>query len=236
MTQEAEPQITIISNRAAKPQAKTRTRRAKPAGPAASGVGAPDSDGIYDAEIVPEEQSPETLAIEPLAADAPLFDDDKPSKSAPKAGPPSLDEWQDFMGRIVVRTLTQGYVALLLRDVELSESELKSIELDKDDLKEIAGPFASLANKNKWARKHGREIIALSDSWEALLALGIWMRRVNKLARKYRTPKKQIQHSHGRQPEPDAMEGVINGNGRTGAYSEEGTHYVPFIPDNPGTG
>jgi hypothetical protein len=176
----------------------------------------------------------ETPAIE---APRPLYDADKPPKSDPKSGPPSLSEWQDFIGRILIRSLTQGYVALILRDAELTPKELESIELDKDDTRDMAAPFASLANKNKWARKHGREIIAMSDSWEAVLALGIWMRRVNKLARKYRPKRggeKQLRQAHTHEYEQQPMEGVISSNGRTPEDAAEGYSFP--VVDNSGTG
>jgi hypothetical protein len=106
--------------------------------------------------------------------------------SEPKKGAPSVDEWQDFIGRIVLHTAMEAYVAWVLRDIELSAEELESISLTKQDYKEMSAPFASFTAKNDWAKKHGREIISAADSIEAAVALGIWMRRVHKIARKHR--------------------------------------------------
>jgi hypothetical protein len=115
-----------------------------------------------------------------------------------------------------MRTALEGYVTLMLRDIELSEAEEKSIELDKDDLKEMSAPLASYASKTKWGRKHGREIIAAADSYEALVALGIWMRRVNKIARRHR----------GEKP-PKGIARNLH------AHSATGTHSQPAMPQRP---
>jgi hypothetical protein len=107
-----------------------------------------------------------------------------------KSTPPSVGEWQDFIGRIVLRTVLDAYVTWMLKDVELTEREEAYIHLSKDDLKEIAAPFASFANKQPYLRKHGRTIIAAADSWEAIVTLMIWMRRVNKIARRHAPERK----------------------------------------------
>lgn len=102
--------------------------------------------------------------------------------------PPSLDEWQDFIGRIVIRTLTDGYVTLMLRDYmeEMTPRELELINLSKEECHDIAAPFATLSTKSKFMRKHGRTIVAAADSYEAVIVLAMWMRRVNRISKKYR--------------------------------------------------
>jgi hypothetical protein len=108
----------------------------------------------------------------------------------PSTAPPSASEWQDFFGGVVLRALTQGYLQLVLfRDIdesELTPRERELIELTKDDLRDIAAPMATMASKSKYARKHGRSVIAAAESYESVVDLFIWMRRVNKIARKHR--------------------------------------------------
>jgi len=110
--------------------------------------------------------------------------------SKAKTAPPSADEWQDFIGLTVLRMLTEGYLQLVLyRQVdesELTERERELVKLTRDDLRDMAAPMASFANKNKFARKHGRSIIAAADSYEALIDLFIWMRRVNRIAKRHK--------------------------------------------------
>lgn len=176
----------------------------------------------------------------------PAPSDEKPSRSVVetpeptrdrgdiKTTPPSAADWQDFIGRIVIHTTLDAYSAWILKDVDMSEHEKASIELSRDDVREIAAPFAVYAAKNKWTRKHGREILGLTDSIEALLALGIWMRRVNRIARKHRPEKqnkRQQRHAHAPQPQPpirETQERIMH-NGSTGSDATEGI-YKPPIP------
>lgn len=115
--------------------------------------------------------------------------DEKP----PPTGAPTASEWQDFIGGTVLRLLTEGYLNLVLfrsiDESELSDRERELIRLSKDELRDMASPMASFAYKNKHAKRHGREIIAAADSYEALIDLFIWMRRVNRIAAKHRVPK-----------------------------------------------
>jgi ribosomal protein L35AE/L33A len=137
----------------------------------------------------------------------------KPPAQSPPTGIPTADEWQDFFGRIVLRGLTEGYLNLVLfRQVdesELTDRERDLVRLTREDLAEMARPLASYAYKNKHARKHGREIIAAADSLETMVDLFIWMRRVNRIARKYRKEqpgkviKGKVVAEHGPVPEQD---------------------------------
>lgn len=113
---------------------------------------------------------------------------EKVRKTEPATGIPSLSEWQDFIGRIVLRTLTDAFLSFALRDIEddLTERERDMIRLTKEDLVEMSAPLASMAHKSKFGRKRGRQLIAASDSSEAVIALVIWMRRVNKISRRHR--------------------------------------------------
>lgn len=145
--------------------------------PAGYGIGAVDAPPSFE---IPKDKGSKQEKTRETPRDA-------------KSGPPTAVEWQDFIGGTVLRILTEGYLHLVLfREIdesELTERERDLIRLDRDDLKDIAAPMASFANKSKLARKHGRAVIALGDSYESLIDLFIWMRRVNKIAKKYRKPK-----------------------------------------------
>jgi hypothetical protein len=86
--------------------------------------------------------------------------------------------------------ITEGYLQVVLfkyvDESELTEREQALIRLTKEDLRDMAAPMASFANKNKYARKHGRTIIAAAESYESVVDLMIWMRRVNKIAKAHR--------------------------------------------------
>jgi hypothetical protein len=89
-----------------------------------------------------------------------------------------------------MRTALDAYVVWMLRDIDLSPQEEQAIALSKEDLKEMSAPFASIAAKSKIGQKHGRSIIAAADSYESILALAIWMRRVNKIAKRHKAESK----------------------------------------------
>jgi hypothetical protein len=118
----------------------------------------------------------------------------KPEKTAPsepKSGPPSLSEWQDFFGRIVVKLLVDFYLYIVLGDImdDLTDNEMKSILLSEEDMKEVAAPLAELANKSAFMKKHGRLLVASADSFESVMTLVLWARRVNRVAKKHRPAK-----------------------------------------------
>lgn len=153
----------------------------------------------------------------------------EPKSVSAKSGPPTLDEWQDFIGRIVLRTLTDAYLQLALRDIDdqLTERERESIRLTREDLREMSAPIASLAHKSKLGRTKGRAIIAASGSIEAVVALVIWMRRVNRVTRKYRANKPvkgQVSHESYR---ANDEQGPVDSGQPTGTY---------FGIVNPGSG
>lgn len=178
----------------------------------------------------------------------------KVDRSQARSGPPSVDEWQDFIGRIVLKTLLEGYVTLMLRDCDLSPREEAYIALSKEELKELAAPFAGFANKNKVLRKHGRSIVAAADSYEAFVALAIWLRRVNKVARNHRPElaekraAKKAAHAAQHQAKQEQaapnvtslQERLVSSNGTTGPNEGNGNGPRPAaVPDgfvNPGTG
>lgn len=107
----------------------------------------------------------------------------------PRSGPPVLDEWMDFFSRIIIRLGTEWYINHAFHGIDenlLSEREIKSLRMSQEERDRIAKPFAELANKAKITRKHGRSIIALTDSAETLVSLGMWVSRVNRIASKYK--------------------------------------------------
>jgi hypothetical protein len=153
----------------------------------------------------------------------------------PPTGAPSLDEWQDFIGRIVLKSLTDLFLSVALGDIqdELTPKEWEMISLTKQDLKEMSAPIATLAHKSKFGRRRGRAIIAAADSSEAVLALVFWMRRVNKIASKYRKQRRPAQPT---QTIPGYVE--ESNSGTSGENGEQGTWNgaAGFGLFNPGTG
>lgn len=128
-------------------------------------------------------------SIEP--PDRPLIDPDKPLRGAEaiKTTPPSADEWLDFFSRIILKIGMELYVDFAFRGVDesiVSDADVRRMKVRKEERDTIARPFAEFATKNKAMRKHGRQVVALTDSAESLMTLGIWARRVNRIAKKYR--------------------------------------------------
>lgn len=136
-----------------------------------------------------ENPTPEPPKPQKPAEKKPLIGTPKnvPSASATKA-PPSVDEWQKFFAKIVIRGITSGYLWMVLRDIEeeLTPAEREMITLQPDELMELAAPFASFSVKSKFLQKHGRSIVAFADSYESFIGLWFWMRRVNKIAKRHR--------------------------------------------------
>lgn len=205
------------------------------------------ASAVVDVEVEPEDISPvdgaliqdrfDDLGFDPTSVvpvpveSKPLIEaPEKLKKENPKAGVPSLDEWQDFIGRFFLRTVTDGYLSLALRDIEddLTPREREMIQLTKEDLKEMSAPLASLAAKSKLGKKHGRNLIAAADSYESIIALVIWMRRVNKIAKKYRKARTPRQPQTIVQP----MEGQPDGN--PGTYAGQGPEQYGYPGSGPG--
>jgi hypothetical protein len=126
--------------------------------------------------------------------DAPLVDPEKRQKEKTKTGPPDPEEWLDFFSRIILKVGMNSYIDFAFRNVDeerVSEADLKRIQVTKEERDSIARPFGEYASKNPYTRKHGRQVVALTDSLESLLTLGIWIRRVNRVAKKYKPVKRQ---------------------------------------------
>jgi hypothetical protein len=140
----------------------------------------PDSSAvgdIVDAEIVDDGKSR-------LKSDRPeALDRDA------KSGIPNIDEWMHFFSNVILRLATDWYIEMAFRGVDedlLSEREVDKIKLDKSERDRVARPLAEYSNKAKFTRKHGRMIIASADSIDAVLQLGMWFSRVNRIAAKYK--------------------------------------------------
>lgn len=114
--------------------------------------------------------------------------EDKTARDA-SSRPPSLDEWANFFGKIVLRTACDFYISYAFRGIDedwLSEREIERLAMTEDERRLIATPLAELSNKSKFMRRHGRTIVASGDAFNAMVVLGAWMSRVNRIAAKYK--------------------------------------------------
>lgn len=237
------PDLTIQVGAANPPR-----KRVRPAAKPPSQRKSRPSEEDYDTDVVDEDDpfgnsqpSASEDSSSPMSSSTPspskrsVIDSPAKSvdKSVPKSGPPSVDEWQDFIGRIVLRTLFDGYMTLMLRDIELSPQEERYLHLSKQDLKEMSAPLAGFANKNKALRKHGRSIVAAADSWESVVAISIWLRRVNRVARRHRAElsaakqsrRQESNHSHRvaqhPSPTPQPTPVVMQNGGSNGTSGQD---------------
>ena len=152
-----------------------------------------------------------------------------------KTGPPTATEWQDFFGRFLIRLVVNGYISMVLGDLvdELSPAEAKLIYLSKEDMRNIAAPFASVAVKSPMAKKYGRTIIGLSDSYESVFELVLWMRRVNRIAKKHKKASQPQQRIQPQTQNVEINDEVANGFDR-GQVNGSDTGVIGVF--NPGGG
>lgn len=140
--------------------------------------------------------------------------------------PPTAEEWQDFLGGTVLRLLTEGYLYMVLfryvDESDLSPREREMTRLTKEELREIAAPVATVASKNKLARKHGRTVIASAESYESLIDLFFWAKRVSKIARKYRPVKGRAAKTPAETVEGTVFDGPVPGTDEGTAFSRDG--------------
>ena len=111
-----------------------------------------------------------------------------PPRDASK-GMPNLDEWLDFFSRIFLRVICDWYISFAFRGVDenaLSDREVDRLQLTDEERKRIAVPLSELSYKSKLMRRHGRTIIASGGAFDALITIGMWASRVNRIAHKYR--------------------------------------------------
>lgn len=174
-------------------------------------------------QIVDMTTAPE---LPPAAADSAgdgSSKDDRRSRAASTRAP-SADEWQEFLGGTVLRLLTEGYLYLVLfRHVDegdLSPRELETIRLTREELCDMAAPMGSVAAKSKLGKKHGRTVIASAESYESLIDLFFWLKRVNKIASRYRPLKKKSDKSTS--AEGEVIDGTVQGQDAGPGYGPGG--------------
>lgn len=148
---------------------------------------------ITEGDVIDEQLNKDLAYVKPAERDKrsrrTSFPDTEDVPREPKSGPPSIDEWARFFSRVVLRTFCDMYINYATRGIDedmFSERDLDRLTLSDDERKLIATPFAELSSKSKFMRKHGRMIVASGDSFNALIVLGAWMSRVNRIAAKYR--------------------------------------------------
>ena len=164
-------------------------------------------DSIPDAEIAgnesgdaetrpPDSASPRKRGTRiSRTTKATVTPDSEPESRDAKSGPPNLDEWARFFSRIVLKTACRWYLSYAFRGIDedmLSEREVERLAMTDDERKLISTPMAELSNKSKFMRKHGRTIVASGDAFEAMVVLGAWMARVNRIAAKYKPKQPKI--------------------------------------------
>lgn len=199
-----------------------------------------DADSVTD--LIPDSVTvlppgEETGPFDDLEIADPTNRQDRKDNETPKAGPPRLDEWQDFFSRVLIKGLTERYVSWAFRGIDeelLTDREMQKLHLLKEERERIARPFSELANKAKFTRKHGRTIIGLSDSIDSVLALGMWFGRVNKIAEKYA----KTRPVKGKVVKSDVGSGSFEENGTGGSDNgQSGWQYESgMFPESPGTG
>lgn len=131
-----------------------------------------------------------------------------PPREAAK-GIPALDEWMDFFSRIALRVICDWYISFAFRGIDenlLTERELDRLQLNDEERQRIAVPLSELSYKSKLMRKHGRTIIASGGAFDALITIGTWASRVNRIAHKYRprTVQGRVVNDGTRQSPPQA--------------------------------
>jgi hypothetical protein len=179
-----------------------------------SDAGNPDEIWVPEPEYIPPGESV-SLRGE--------YEEPPPPKSdKAKAGPPRLDEWQDFFSRVLIRSATNWYIDWAFRGIDedqLSDREVERIKITAEERDRVAKPLSELANKLSFTRKHGRTIIAAAGASDSIIALGMWARRVNVIARKYN--RRTVNVSPG-QSEQAPVNGQVHVPGQQQYYSPGG--------------
>lgn len=140
-----------------------------------------DSSAV-DADKPPVKRGPGRPRKEP--------EEKKPAPAPLKIRPPDFSEWHDYLGDFALKWTWRGYVAFAFRGIDrydvLSPADNEALELDPEELADIAKPIAHLADRSKFGKRYGRIIIDSSDGVAAFIQLGMAASRVNRIARKYR--------------------------------------------------
>lgn len=168
----------------------------------------PEFDAPIGPPLFDEHETGDTVDDSRLRQEA----QEPPPPREAKAGIPSIDEWMDFFSRIVLRVLCDWYINWAFRGVDensLTDREVDRLQMTQEERLRIASPFAELSHKSKLMRKHGRTIIASGGVFDAVIAIGVWTSRVNRIAARHK-PKV----THGR---------IVTENERTGSGTPEGS-------------
>lgn len=179
-------------------------------------LGPQDPGEIIEAEIVDEgdtETPPRERRRSRSRSEAPHRSEKATSTARvprdAKAGPPTLDEWQNFFSRVVLRLVVEWYISYAFRGIDedvLTERELDRLAMTDDERQLISVPIAELSHKSKIMRKHGRMIVASGDAINSLVVLAAWASRVNRIAAKHR---------------PKVRKGTVINNGSSGQSTGE---------------
>lgn len=123
--------------------------------------------------------------------------------------PPDFSEWSDFLGEVVLHWFSVAFIAVAMRGIPyhdiMSDADYEDIQLDDDELKSVARPFAHLLTHSGINTKYGRAIMNSRDSIEASVVLFMWMGRVNRIGKKYRRFIKEATVDVPRIPRPDRV-------------------------------
>jgi hypothetical protein len=144
--------------------------------------------------------------------------------------PPSLDEWEKFFSKIVLRMACDWYLAYAFRGIDedmLTEREVERLTLSDDERKTIAVPFAELSNKSKLLRKHGRTIVSSGDAFNAMVVMGAWISRVNRIAAKYRPKQAPRVRVNGVEHNGSSGQGTQDANSSPFPTGAHGGHFPP---------
>jgi hypothetical protein len=156
----------------------------------------------------PDTKTPVTRTRRPTSRTVKESKEDKPLPP-PRIKPPDFAEWQDFTGNFALKWLLRGYIGFAFRGIDretvLNAAELRAIEPDEALLASASKPIAHMASRSSFMTKNGRAIIDSAEGVEALIAVGMWMHTVNRIARKHSDqatiivkPKKERNHEHGK--------------------------------------
>jgi len=146
-----------------------------------------------------------------------------PPRDASK-GIPSVDEWMDFFSRIFLRVVCDWYISFAFRGIDedvLSDREVDRLQLTDEERKRIAVPLAELSNKSKVMRKYGRTIVASGGAFDALITLGTWASRVNRIAGRHRprTMQGRVMNERSRQGSQEANGAAAGPNDGIGSWT-----------------
>lgn len=122
----------------------------------------------------------------------------KPKQNDNKPKVPEFDEWQDFIGTLVIRWLCRAYLTVALSGVRdmMTDEENEDLEFDDEELTTIAKPFAHLIERTKFNKKYGRTVMESRDAIEASVMLFMWSGRVARIRTKYKGKHRKETDSH----------------------------------------